>query len=201
MHSRYSNYITVSAGIYFALALLLLTLPLKWLLAAIISASVHEMCHIAMIKFLGLRIFSIRIGIYGAKIQTESMSYTREILCALAGPVGGLFLLPLARWIPRIAVCAAFHSLYNLLPVYPSDGGRALRCGIKLLAPIETAEKICSIIETCFLTFVTLLGFYGSFVLHLGFYPALIAFILVSRKLRLKIPLQTGRSQGTIETL
>lgn len=202
MRSRYHNVLfSVSSGIYFALAILVLILPLQWILAAVISAAVHEFFHIAAIKLFGLRIFSIRISTGGAQISTEPMTYTQELICALAGPAGGLILLLFARWVPRIAVCAAFHSLYNLLPIYPSDGGRALRCGVKLIFPDRIADSIVRVIETCFLTFVTLLGIYGSFVLHLGLYPSLIAFILVARKLRTKIPLQTGRTQGTIDVL
>ena len=193
--------VTVSAGLYFAAAFLVLTLPIKWLTAAFISAVIHELFHIAAIRLWKLQIHSIRIGIGGTQIQTEPMSHVQELVCALAGPAGGLTLLLFARNIPRIALCAAFHSLYNLLPIYPSDGGRALRCGAKLIFPDRIADNIYEAIETGFLVCVTLLGVYGSFVLHLGLYPMLIALILVGRKLKMKMSLQTGRTQGTIDVL
>lgn len=191
----------VSGGLFVILGFLVLLVPLQWLFAVIVSAVIHELCHVAVIRLWNLRILSVCVSIRGAQIRTEPMTYTQELTCALAGPVGGIMLLLFARWFPRVALCAAFHSLYNLLPIYPSDGARILRCGAKLLLPENTAEILCSVIETGFLVCVTLLGIYGSFVLGLGFYPVMIAFILTAKKLRFKNPLQTMVTQGTIDAL
>ena len=69
------------------------------------------------------------------------MSGGREVVCILAGPLGGLSLLLLCRRFPRVAICGMLQSVYNVLPIYPLDGGRALR-GILGRLPGENGEKI-----------------------------------------------------------
>lgn len=193
--------VRIAPAIFVTLALSLLIMPLRWLLAAILAAAVHEFCHILVLRLFKRRIYSIEIGFGGIILHTEPLTPHEELICALSGPLGGLALLLAARWIPMTALCAAFQSIYNLLPVYPSDGGRALRCGIRILLPLSIADRLCNTIEILFLTGAALLGIYGSFRLHLGIMPFVIAFILIWKKLRSKIPLQTGRSQGTIYPL
>lgn len=116
-------------------ALLILLLPLNWLLAAATAAVFHELCHAGAIYALGGRVYSLRIGITGAVMETELDGRGREALAALAGPGGSFLLVLLGRWIPRVAVCAAIQGLFNLLPLYPLDGGRALRRGLEGFLP------------------------------------------------------------------
>lgn len=108
-------------------AVLLLTLPLPWVLGAILAGAFHEFCHLAALILTGTTVYSIRIGFRGAKIETGSMDPRIEFICAAAGPAGSLFLLLFLRQIPRIALCAAVQGIFNLLPWYPMDGGRILR--------------------------------------------------------------------------
>ena len=173
-------------------ALLLLILPLKWLVAAMAAALFHEVCHLAAVKLCGGRIRQITIGGSGAVMEAELMSRGRELLCALAGPAGGLILLLFANWIPRTAVCAAFQSVYNLLPVYPLDGGRALRCGAALLLPPDKAGLLCQWTERLCKWAVVLLGLYGTFILKLGLLPAAVSILILRKTNCVKIPCKAG---------
>ena len=82
---------------------------------------------------MGGRIWEFRLCAGGAVMEATPMSAGRELLCVLAGPVGGLLLASFYRGIPRVAICAAAQSAFNLLPVYPLDGGRAMGCMVELL--------------------------------------------------------------------
>ncbi len=172
-------HIRFSTGVYLYMAVLILLMPFRWLIALAVSSLVHELCHLLAIRLCGVQVYSIRIGATGARIRTPAMTNTQELICALAGPLGGFSLLLFRRWLPATAICAAFQSLYNLLPIYPSDGGRALLCGVRTIASEERAEKVCYIIQTVFLILVGIVGLYGSIILHLDVLPTLIAVALI----------------------
>ena len=167
----------ISAAACILLAMAILVLPIQWILAAIIAAAFHEMCHIAAVYLCGGKISGLRIGGNGAVMDIHAMSRGKELFCALAGPLGGLLLLLFARWIPRTAVCAAFHSLYNLLPIYPLDGGRALRCCAERILPLK-ADRFCDCVEKGCLILIGLLAVYAAVFLKLGLMPVLLAAVL-----------------------
>lgn len=168
-----------SGGFPLYLAVLLLLVPLRWVLAVLTAAVIHELFHMAALSLLGHPVHRIYVGLLGARIITEPMPESHEILCALAGPLGGLALLTLARCFPAVSVCALFQSLYNLLPVYPADGGRALRCGVKLFLPGKTGESVAEALEILVLAGIVAGGVLGTFRLYLGPAPLLMALLLV----------------------
>lgn len=141
MHRRCKPVTAVSPFAFLMGALLLLTLPLPWLAAAVAAASIHEAGHLLAIRLLGADARKIQVGSTGAKIHTAFSEPWREFLCAAAGPAAGLLLLTAVRWFPRTAVCGLVQSAYNLLPVYPLDGGRMLCSALKEWLPAK-AEKI-----------------------------------------------------------
>ena len=172
-------FVKFSPVFYIMIAMMLLMLPLKWMLAAAIAATHHELCHLVAIRLCRGDIHSFSLSVDGANLDVSSLSPAKELICSLAGPIGGLSLLLFSRWIPRIAVCAAFQSLYNLLPIYPLDGGRALWCGITMLLPPKKAGKFCKCIEKVCLSAILLTAVYGSVHLKLGIaslFPAILIF-------------------------
>ncbi len=171
----------ISGGFLLALALMILVLPLNWLLAAVAAAVIHELFHYLAIRACCGKGAELSLYAPGAKMTLPPMSRGREVLCALAGPLGGLTLLLFARWIPRVAMCAAFQSLFNLMPVYPLDGGRALQSLLSILCRPPVCRFLCACVAVICRVSISILAVYATFWLHLGIFPILLAGLLLLR--------------------
>lgn len=185
---RTSPQLEFSPGFFLTLAALLLMLPLGWCLALIGAAAFHELCHLLALRLCGGQVRLTQLGAGGAVIRACALTPGKTLLCTLAGPIGALLLLCLVRWFPRLALCAALQSAFNLLPIGGLDGGHALRCCLELLLPPSTAAAACRTTERVILILIGGLGFCGTFILKLGLLPILAAGILILKGTGGKIP-------------
>lgn len=91
-------------------------------------AAAHELGHLLALRLCGVRLRALRLGAFGAVLEHAPTSCGKELLCAAAGPCVNLLLwLLLPAGSPAAAISLGM-LLYNLLPIYPLDGGRILRC-------------------------------------------------------------------------
>lgn len=178
---------------YLSLAAACLLFPIKWLAAWLAAVCVHEMCHILMLRILGYSVKSIAVGPAGAVIETGPMPAYKELLCAVAGPVGSFSLLLLSRWMPLVAICGFVQGGYNLIPLHPMDGGRALRSVIGMIFDEILTERIMSVISWVVMIAFIALGLYCLVFLSLGALPFLFALLLAVRTG--KIPCKTMREK------
>ena len=185
--SELSRWAVLNPWTCYFCALLALILPLKWFVAAMIAAMVHEICHAVFIYLLGGRINVIIISPAGIVLEMQIFGTVRELVCAAAGPVGSILLLLFCHKVPEIALCAGIQGFFNLLPVYPMDGGRILRCLLvgcssKVEKQIMRGTEFLVILGILFLTVLGATIFSaGSFAVMTGL------FILCSIIIR-KIP-------------
>lgn len=186
--SRYSKTAGVSGTSCIFLALMVLVLPLKWLLAAVFAAAVHEGFHIAAVYLLGGAVQGFSLDSGGAVISAAPMSRGKELVCLLAGPMGSLVLLFFAKWLPRTSVCAVIQSVYNLLPFLNLDGGKALRCVLSFFCAEDAASKMCDTVQRLFSAALILLGLYAALRLCLGWMPLILALYISVKAGVIKIP-------------
>ena len=179
--------IEYTPGICLFLALLCLTVPIRWTGAFLLAAAVHECAHILAVCLQGGRIHSVTIGASGAVIDTSVMTPAQELISLLAGPAGSLALVCLCRYFPRTAVCGLVHGIFNLLPVYPLDGGRALVCVIDMFFGRETGKTVCVGISRA--VWVTAAGAAGfcCFYLKWGILPVAAAAVILIKCFRGKL--------------
>lgn len=166
----------------FLLALGLLLLPLDWMFGAVLAALFHELCHYTAVKMLGVSCFGLRIGAGGIVMALGSVSRKEEMMIAAAGPVGSLLLLCFSCVYPQLAVCGLVQGVFNLLPIWPLDGGRILRC------IFYRRYSLCKIIESGVIVGILCMGIWFSFCYRLGLSPILLAGLVTVRAFLRKIP-------------
>ena len=72
-------------GFFFLMALLLLTLPLRWVLACFLAAMVHELGHALAVLLCGGRITGVMLSFRGARMDAAPLPVGAELVCVLAG--------------------------------------------------------------------------------------------------------------------
>lgn len=173
-------------------AAMVLVLPINWILSFFLAALFHELCHYFAIRLTKGHVCGIIITHNGVIMQAASLSAMQELFCALAGPAGSFLLFSCYRWVPRIALCAGVQGLFNLLPVYPLDGGRSFRILMECWFPRQ-AEGICRWTEYLLIFVVFALGLWLCAGVGLGLAPIFLSLLLLSRMLSGKIPCKQGK--------
>lgn len=119
--------VRIEAGFWIVLGLMVLLFPVRFVLGILLAALIHEMGHILAVDLTGGRICAIQLHAFGARIQAAPMEPGRAAICALAGPAAGALTILARRWFPELALAGLVQTGFNLLPIYPLDGGRAVR--------------------------------------------------------------------------
>lgn len=126
-----------------------------WQLTALVlsAALVHELGHLAVLRLAGGRVTALRVSVFGAELAADgtALSYGRELAAVLAGPLtnllAGLVLAHLGY--PAAAGAHLVLCAFNLLPVRPLDGGRALYLLFGWLAGPAAGEALCRWMGGC----------------------------------------------------
>lgn len=112
----------------------------------VLACVVHELGHLLVGAALGGRPRWLSLSAVGLELNMEypaGLSYGRELAVALARPGGqsgdrgnlrSIWKLPVSRSELRL-------GLFNLMPVLPLDGGRALWCVLSALFGAQTGER------------------------------------------------------------
>lgn len=160
-------------------AILFYIIPVNWILAIFAASAFHELFHIILIKYFKGHIYDICLRPSGLIIHAQPMPIQQAVICTLAGPVGSLLLTLFSRIFPLIAICGCIQGIFNLLPLYPLDGGKILFmlfseiCGAK-------ADKVFRCFQIIFVIVLLILAslFYDSIILFVFF----LLLLLIKRK-------------------
>lgn len=140
-------------------------------------AIIHELAHLLVGMFLGMKpnkleiksygisiSFNVDISDYNKKIQKGTFFNFKKIFVAIAGPFINLLLIGIISKmdLPLYLKMTMLYSnfllmLFNLLPIYPLDGGRILKEILHIIFGRRKAEKLSnniSFITILILTFI-----------------------------------------------
>ncbi len=145
------------------------------MVSGFVAVLLHELGHIAVARSRGYLVKSIVLLPYGAEMSaSENFDATSSVMIGLAGPVTNLFLalITLGIWwlFPSAyPYTTSFFSanltlaFFNLLPLYPLDGGRVLmgisKNKLRALKVLKISGIVVSIL---FLALFVLSCFYGA---------------------------------------
>lgn len=158
--------ISINIEIFLFIIIFILTKQIKIYATFILFTLIHEITHAITGIILGLKIKKIAIMPFGFKITFEESKVKgkmtiKKIIIALAGPLINLVIMTLAIILKlhiNIIYTNLIIAVFNLIPIYPLDGGRILKSILSLkLSPQKTNSIINKIsnITIIILTAVT----------------------------------------------
>lgn len=144
--------------------------------------AVHEFGHLLMIRFLRVSVRSVSLHACGAVIETEMMNYRQELIVALAGPFFSIISWLLLRGTDReLSFVCLLLGFVNLIPVFPLDGGRMLRCLLNMMFPPQKAHVVLRIATTAVCCVLMILACTFASVYRAGLWPIFAALIILWR--------------------
>ena len=145
MSARLEAGVQVTGGFWLLLLWFLFANGWQLLAAVLLAAAVHEGGHYLVLRLLGAEVIAVRISVFGAEMQVRGrLSYGGDLAATLAGPGANLLsgCLLAAMGGPWLVFAGAHLVLgcFNLLPIRPLDGGRALAAAVRWTAGPDAGE-------------------------------------------------------------
>ena len=158
--------IKINIQIFVLCILLILSGQIKTYMWIMLFALIHEFAHMFTGLLLRLKPKTMKIEPFGISIIFEDFGCSRKnrIIIALAGPIMNFIIVFVFCFIHVKAQMLIINSnillaLFNLLPIYPLDGGRIIREAFK---DHKNEKEIQRTVNTISNVLVTILTFINS---------------------------------------
>lgn len=148
--------------------ILFLWMPVSLVIAIFVSVLIHEMAHAYVADRRGWRVFGIKVDLFtGSAAVDTNIPEKDAIPVVAAGPLSNLLLavlcIPFYSFLVNINpiidgfmndlfIINIFMFIFNILPIYPMDGGRLLKdfLFIKMKGNRRLAKKISGYVSLTF---------------------------------------------------
>lgn len=154
--------IKVNIQIFAIIIILLLTKQIEMYSWLMLFAFIHEIAHMCAGMALKLKPEMLEIEPFGIGIVFESFENTEKnkIIISLAGPLINLLIAITFMFIkinPQELIINAnlLLAIFNLIPIYPLDGGRILKAIIKIKDKKGITEDILNKISNILMILLT----------------------------------------------
>jgi len=152
-------------------------LILAYTVVIFVSVLIHELGHALVTRRFGIPVGDIVIHGLGGHVTHGRATPGQQVLISVAGPLAGMGLGALCLGILLIsrnelttqimvyaAFVNAFWSLFNLLPLYPMDGGQALLAGLHYITAPRKAAFITFGLGSVLGVLVAIAGWQSGFI-------------------------------------
>lgn len=166
--------IKLNLYVFLFVILFLITSQLEIYALVMVFALIHELGHLICGILLGfepdiLRImpfgfcieFKTNVNDYNKKVLHSNLLSVKKIIVALAGPIVNILIMiigVICHLDNNIIYANLLITLFNLLPIYPLDGGRILKNIFKIFLGNRKAITYMNIFSNLFLILLTMLG-------------------------------------------
>ncbi len=184
--------IKIDLKIFLFVFLFLITSQIEMYILLMIFAIIHELGHVIaglILKFkpeeiritpVGLQVsFSIDSIEYNEKVNRAKVLNIKKAIIALAGPMTNLSISSIVilfgmfykeiqyTYIYQVVIYAnLLIALFNLIPIYPMDGGRVLKEVLHIIFGKKKAYKVTYIISKTVLILLTMLSSIAILYIH-----------------------------------
>ena len=155
-----------------------------------LALSLHEMAHIFVAINKGYKLKQVRLDIFGMSVELDESIDTQDNFAVnIAGPLCNILisvscvalycLIPMTYWVLKdFCVANLVLAVFNLLPIYPLDGGKIFRGFVKS----DKTYKILDIVVRFSLVLMCLTGFVFSCFKSANYLLLLLSFFFVVSK-------------------
>ena len=157
----------------------LMLAPSQVALSAVAALAWHEAAHVGAMALCGVKECTVELTPFGGMADAacyDRLSPGRKAASALAGvaasALGAWLCLRFAPDTPfwhALYLSNASLSAFNLLPVWPLDGARALLAGAERMGVERPVQKLLTFLAYALSAFMVALGLWGAWMGHVNF--------------------------------